>query len=403
VKFLFDDVAFSFETLRATGFAEYQGAQLGEVIALASRVADGDEDSWLAEWSALARRVHAVADAAASAGHRVSAREAYLRASNYYRNSEFFRREHPASDPQVRELSRLARETFAAALPFFDTPVERIAIPYEGTTLPGYLYTVDDSGTARPTVVYNNGFDSTLEEGYFAIAAGALRRGYNVLAFDGPGQGEVIREQGLPFRYDWERVITPVVDYALTRPEIAPAAITIFGYSLGACLVARAGAFEHRPRALILDDGFVSFASAYERVLPAQVMQAIRDHRDDEANTALLNSAAGDTQVRWGINNGLWVLGASSPADYIRKLADFTVEGVAGKITAPTLILEAEGDGFFHGQATKLHAAMTAAPTTYITLAARDGAGEHCHVGDTGYSHQVMFDWLDSLLASDQA
>lgn len=398
MKFLFDDDAFSFETLRATGFAEYQGAQLGEVVALASRITDGDEASWLAEWSALARRVHGVADKAAAAGRRVSAREAYLRASNYYRNSEFFRRQDPAHDPDARELSRLARETFATAITFFDSPVERIAVPYEGTTLPGYLYLADDSGTPRPTVIYNNGFDSTLEEGYFAIAAAALRRGYNVLAFDGPGQGEVIREQGLVFRSDWERVITPVVDYALTRSEVDPGEITIFGYSLGAYLVARAGAFEHRPRALILDDGFVSFISAYERILPGPVMDAIRNHRDDEANAALRQSAAHDTQVRWGINNGLWVLGADSPADYIRKLSDFTLEGVADKIAVPTLILEAESDGFFRGQASALHAAMTA-PTTYITLTAHDGAGEHCHVGDTGYSHQVMFDWLDSLPA----
>ena len=36
--------------------------------------------------------VHAIADACLAAGHRVSAREAYLRASNYYRTAEFFRR-----------------------------------------------------------------------------------------------------------------------------------------------------------------------------------------------------------------------------------------------------------------------------------------------------------------------
>jgi alpha-beta hydrolase superfamily lysophospholipase len=38
-------------------------------------------------------------------------------------------------------------------------------------------------------VIYNSGYDSTLEESYFAIAAAALARGYNVLAFDGPGAG----------------------------------------------------------------------------------------------------------------------------------------------------------------------------------------------------------------------
>ena len=66
---------------------------------------------------------------------------------------------------------------------------------------------------------------------YFAIAAAALRRGYNVLAFDGPGQGAALREQKLVMRPDWEAVITPVVDYALTRGEIAADKSVLFGYS----------------------------------------------------------------------------------------------------------------------------------------------------------------------------
>src|SRR5260370_24201 len=117
------------------------------------------------------------------------------------------------------ETRRTAALAAAAAL--FDTPVQAVSIPYEDTTLPAYLFLVDDSGAARPTIIYNSGYDSTREESYFVIAAAALRRGYNVLAFDGPGQGAALREQKLVMRPDWEAVITPVVDYALTRREIA--------------------------------------------------------------------------------------------------------------------------------------------------------------------------------------
>jgi len=104
----------------------------------------------------------------------------------------------------------------------FDFGFEQVLIPYEGTTLPGYLYLVDRSGAPRPTIVYNNGYDSTSEESYFVIAAAALARGYNVLAFDGPGQGAALREQRLVFRPDWEALISPVIDFALTRHEIKP-------------------------------------------------------------------------------------------------------------------------------------------------------------------------------------
>jgi alpha-beta hydrolase superfamily lysophospholipase len=111
--------------------------------------------------------------------------------------------------------------------------------PYEDTTLPGYLFLVDDSGTPRPTLLYHGGYDSTLEENYFALAAGALRRGYNVIAFDGPGQGSTVREQGLHFRPDWEAVVTPVVDFALTVPEVDAERLVLVGTSLGGILVGK--------------------------------------------------------------------------------------------------------------------------------------------------------------------
>jgi pimeloyl-ACP methyl ester carboxylesterase len=99
----------------------------------------------------------------------------------------------------------------------FSPAFEPIQIPYEKTTLPGYFFKVDDYSTTedenekqRPIVVVHGGFDSTLEELYFSAAAPALERGYNCLAFDGPGQGGVIRNQKTPFRFDWEKVVTPV-------------------------------------------------------------------------------------------------------------------------------------------------------------------------------------------------
>jgi pimeloyl-ACP methyl ester carboxylesterase len=63
-------------------------------------------------------------------------------------------------------------------------------------------------------------------------------------------------------------VITPVVDYAVTRSEIAADKIVLFGYSLGGYPVARAAAFEHRVAALILDDGIYDFHAAFAGNLP---------------------------------------------------------------------------------------------------------------------------------------
>jgi pimeloyl-ACP methyl ester carboxylesterase len=398
MKFLFENESFSFETLRAAGFANYGGAELGEVVVTARAIPEGDEVAWHREWKATAQRVHQLGEQSLAKGHRVSAREAFLRASNYYRTSEFFLRDHPATDPEVALLSGESAAAFQSAIALLETPVEAVSIPYLDTTLPGYLFLVDGSGTPRPTIVYNSGFDSTLEESYFAIAAAALLRGYNVLAFDGPGQGAALRRQGLVFRPDWEAVATPVIDFALTRPEIAADAIALFGYSLGGYLVARAAAFEHRVAALVLDDGIYDFHSAFARLLPPFLNQWVDESRDEEAASVLAMLMAASSQVRWALNNGVWVMGADSTPDYLRRTKAYTLDGVAEKISCPTLVMDADNDQFLNGQP-EIVAKALAAPTTLITLHESEGAGEHCHMGAMSRLHQCIFDWLDETLA----
>ncbi|QUQ65894.1 alpha/beta hydrolase family protein [Kutzneria sp. CA-103260] len=397
MKFLFEDESFSFETLRAAGFANYGGAELGEVLATVRGIPDADEAAWHREWKATAERVEALGRASLKAGHEVSAREALLRASNYFRTAEFYRRDDPENDPEVVELSARSRDAFVTAAGLFDFGFEESEIPYEGTTLPGYLYTVDD--TPRPTVIYNNGYDSTLDESYFAIGAAALARGYNVLAFDGPGQGAALRKQGLVFRPDWEAVITPVVDFALTRPEIVPDRIALFGYSLGGYLVARAAAFDHRPAAVILDDGIYDFHAAMENSMPPFVSEWINQGRDDVALPVVSLLMTASTQARWAMRNGVWAMGVDSYAELAREFRRYTLDGIADRITSATLVLDAENDQFFKGQPEQVAKALTNAQATLVTLREDEGAGEHCHMGAMSRSHQVIFDWLDETLA----
>jgi len=99
MKFLFDDEAFSFETLRTAGFAMYGGADLGEVLVTAGAITSGDEAGWHQAWKATAERVAEIGEQALASGHRVSAREALLRASNYYRTAADFLLEEPATGP----------------------------------------------------------------------------------------------------------------------------------------------------------------------------------------------------------------------------------------------------------------------------------------------------------------
>ena len=128
MKFLFDDDTFSFETLRTAGFANYFGADLGEVLASARQIADGDQASWHQAWKATAARVAELGERSLAAGHKVTARENLLRASNYYRNAAAFVLDNPAEDPEVAALYAAQIDTFAAATALFDHPAEAVAI-----------------------------------------------------------------------------------------------------------------------------------------------------------------------------------------------------------------------------------------------------------------------------------
>lgn len=127
---------FEFMTEIALGAAAYRAAEAGEVLATAGRIKDGDYGSWVAEWESTAQRVAAAAEASADAGHTVSAREAYLRAATYYFNAAFFVVGTDAPE-RLPELWRTHRDCFERAAALFDPRFERVAIPYEGTSLEG--------------------------------------------------------------------------------------------------------------------------------------------------------------------------------------------------------------------------------------------------------------------------
>ncbi len=398
MKILFNDPSFSFETLRALGFACDGGADLGEIIITANKIPDGDEDAWLREWKALADRITQQGEDSLSKGHRVSASEAFLRASNYYRVAEFYRRSDPVNDSEVISISRLSRETFQKAAKLLDTPVENIFIPYEETTLPAYFFRVDATDTPRPTIIYNNGFDSTREEAYFAIAAAALRRGYNVLAFDGPGAGEPLREKNMLFRVDWEAVITPVLDYVYSRKDVRKDQIALFGYSLGALQIVRASAFDFRIGALILNDGMYDFYDANTIEMPPFLLKLLENGQEELFDQVISMLMKNNTSLRWAIQNGLWTFGVTTPSAYLKKTKVWTLDDFADKVKAPTLVLEAEEDKFLQGQAQKVANSLSG-PATCVKLYTEEGAGEHCHEGAMRRLTQIIFDWLDETFS----
>lgn len=395
MKLHFADQTFSFELLRAASYGPYGGSEIGEVLATANQIRAGDFESWHVAWQRTAARVEALATHALDEEHRLSASQAFLRASNYYRTAEFFL---APDDSRHLPTFEKSRATFRRFLELSGLCVERVRIPYEGTTLPGYFYRVDDSRAPRRTLLSLGGFDSTGEELYFFAAAAALQRGYNVLTFEGPGQGEPLRVQRLPARPDYEVPVRAAVDYMWTRPEVDRERIALMGSSLGGYYALRAAAFEPRVKALISHGVFFDWWATQTRTKPALGLLLGKWKSPRGVQTVLNLATRFNSELRWSVKNAMWVLGVQNPVEVIREIQRYSLKNVAALIRQPTLILHGAQDHFIpREQVDMLYAALNA-PKTLRVFTEEEGAEEHCQMGNLTLLHQELFDWLDETL-----
>jgi hypothetical protein len=390
----YDDEGMHFAVLLGLGFAYHGIADAGEVLATIQRVPEGDREAWVREWTATADRLRDEADATGKRGHRVSARSKLLRASTYY--------DHASSmcpgtsyDDQFTPLWEHHRDCWDRAAAMFDPPVEPIEIPYEGTKLAGYLFRPDTSGERRPTIILNNGSDGPVISMWSLGGHAAVERGWNAMTFDGPGQGAALHRQKLYFRPDWEKVVTPVVDYLLARPDVHPDKLALQGISQGGYWAPRAAAFEHRLAALVADPGVVDVASSWEQPLPKEVVQLLDDGNKADFDALMDSGDAGEkTMMAWRMAP----YGTSSPYEaYMAarrmSLDDDTIKQVA----CPTLIADPDHEQFWPGQSQKLFDGLTC-PKQLVRFTGQEGADWHCEPAAQALRDERVFDWLEETL-----
>lgn len=401
--YVFKDPSFSFQLLRALSASMYGGADMGECIETAKRIKEGDWESWCREWTATAERIRGLGDGALAAGHKASAAECYMRAATYFRAAEFYLHGN-ASDERILQLWQAGRDLYVKSLTLSQVDFEIVSIAYENTTMPGYFYPVDRSGEIRATLILMNGFDGTQEELYDKVQA-ALRRGYNVLTFEGPGQGEMVRVQHLYFRADWEKVVTPVVDYLENRTDVDTSRIALWGISMGGYLAPRAAAFDHRLTALICDGGVYDIVGGMSmQYMGITNMSKARaefidwvTYAPQAANQTFRSVMRNDTNMRWSIEHGMFVFGKGDIPSYMIALAQMNLAGLAAKVACPTLVCDGTNDTAMPGQAMMLFNNLTC-EKNYHLFNATDGAGLHCQLGAFYQGNMVKLDWLEGTM-----
>ncbi|HSK59712.1 MAG TPA: dipeptidyl aminopeptidase, partial [Actinomycetospora sp.] len=224
----FADEGWDFAVRIALGMCASGGADAGEVLATVARIKG--TDSWAPEWSARADQLEATAEHRAREGDDRGAAAAFLRAATY-RALALDGLTGEQDSERLTATFRAHRASWERFVDHGDGRHVQVAVPYEDTTLPGWLLRPDASGAPRPTLVMTNGSDGAITSLWGSGAAAALERGWNAFVYDGPGQQSLLFERGVGFRHDWEAVLTPVLVALVARDDVDPDRLTAYGIS----------------------------------------------------------------------------------------------------------------------------------------------------------------------------
>jgi hypothetical protein len=334
--------------------------------------------------------VHAIAQATSG----ISARDAYLRAAMYYGLAAF-----PAlgtkQPDRWEELWRAGRDAWAKAAELLGGEV--VAIPYEDTTLPGWLFLPEGDGPF-PLAILVNGSDGANVDMWIQGGAAAIERGYAALVFDAPGQNSLLHEQHVPFRPDWEAVATPVVDWALGREEIDGARLALLGVSQAGYWVPRAVAFEHRIAAAVADPGVMDVAESWMRYLPAALRKQLEKGDKEGFDRSMGWGMKLSKQARFQMAFRAFPYQIDDPFEVYSAVQEYRLDAeTLGRIRCPMLVTDPENESFWPGHSQQLYDALTC-PKELVSFTAAEGADLHCEVKAPTLRNQRVFDWLDRTL-----
>lgn len=319
-------------------------------------------DDWCAAWCAGAEEHLALGEESREGGHSLSAADAFARAATYFHFGKFLFVHDP---DQARSAHQRAVSALRAATPLFSTPASRHEIPFEGSRIVGLLRLPEGSGP-YPSVLLIPGLDSAKEE-FRHVEQAFLERGMATFALDGPGQGEA--EWSLPLRPEWEDVGAVVLEYLRSLRDVDAERIGVWGVSLGGFYAARLASAGLDIRATIALAGPYDLGAAWANLNPL-------------------------TRHAFQVRSY-----SSSPEDAERRARDLTLDGYAGRIATPLLVVMGLRDSLFPWSDGERLAHEARGPATLVLL---DEGNHGC--ANVVYRHRPQSaDWMAKHLGAGVA
>jgi pimeloyl-ACP methyl ester carboxylesterase len=344
-------------------------ARTKELSAIAPRIKD--YESWYRVWLETAQKAEA--------------EKRWADAASYYHGAEFYL---PAGDVRNSLYDDFARN-WALAMQGV-AGYERIKVPYPGGDLPGFR--LQAKGKERGTFVFNGGYDSFVEE-FYAFLLPLTDYGFTVIGFDGPGQGGALR-QGIFFEHAWEKPAKAVLDYF----ELD--AVDWLGASCGGYLSIRAAAFEPRIKHIIsLPTSYSGLDMTLKQMRPGKAQQLVSAFKAGDRKTTeaiVADERLPSSVFDWCVTQGMHITGTRTPFDFLTAIAKHSLEGILQNVKQDILVTEGEQDHLFHTgwMLRVIRELVCARSVTARVFTAREGAEQHCQLGNTAVARDEIVFWL---------
>ena len=313
-----------------------------------------------------------------------------INAAYYYRAAEFFlKHENPDKDILYRKFRTLFDRAYTK------DKIERFKVPYANSFIPAMRVAPvlkDKETKKKGTILLHGGFDSFMEE-FYTMMKYMAGKGYEVIAFEGPGQGAALKKYGHYLDYRWEKPTGAVLDHFKLDN------VTLIGISLGGYLSIRASAFEPRVKRVIAssvayDHGKIP--GFFERLLVKFLFKYFRDWTNNSVKEKMKDGAI----ISWSIGNMMYIANKKEPIEALDVMLSLNSENLhSEKVRQDVLILTGKDDHLipYKTHDMQVEALVNARSVTARVFTEEEQGQNHCQVGNLGLALDTMLDWLDSL------
>ena len=277
----------------------------------------------------------------------------------------------------------------------------RHEVPYRGGQLTAMRWEAVPADRAQApagtptTLVMMNGFDGYAEE-IISFALHFPTRPFDIIAFDGPGQGHTALA-GMPLEPQWERPTEAVLDYFGIDNAAA------LGVSFGGYLVMRAAAYCPRITRVIAFDMMYRLLDGLTVPLPRAlrpfanaVIENPRPARLIDAGLGMVSRLSAD--LSWKLQQARHLTGLHRPSQVLQAFGDYTMEPLDGRIHQPCLVLAGDADQYVPFERLgDVHRALRNAKSLEVHAfhhAQDPDMAQHCQIGDLDRAFAIMGEWL---------